>query len=269
MDINTLSAASPLAPQGAPSPDPTQQAAQNPSKISSLKPFKVEHVADSDPFPPDKSDMKDVRPLSQPEHNRVMKAFDTAIGWAQKVISALENPSDWSEKTKKLVSDLFPGGLQQPSERDALKTQLTHTLDGMQKLRDENASTLRAGSSEHHKGSTPSFISPETPDKIHFDRMYVSEKWLKDGSDNDLAAIVLHESSHIYANTDDNWKTRPNHSSPSDGKPSFLFDTKLSVPDPESGKSQGDFTFTNAVNNASTVEVATEVLAGVPFDSIK
>ena len=268
MTVNALSPASPAASQGTSSPDTAQHATKNPSDISSLKPFYVEHVTGSHPFLENEKENKDGRPLSQPEHNRVMKALGTAITWSQKAISALKNPSSWSGETKKLLSDLFPGGLQQPSDREALKTQLTYTLDGLKKLRDDNASTIRSMSSEHFLGLSLAMIDPETHDKIRFDRMYVSEKSLKDRSDDALAATVLHEASHTYADTSDNWKIRPNHSSPSDGKPSFSFDTHLSVPDPISGKSHGDLTFTNAVNNASTVEVATEVLAGVPFNSI-
>lgn len=231
---------------------PAQQDTQVSPNVSSLQPFQVEQTTEFHPFHPGQQ----VRPLSATEHGRVMTALHTSVNWLKKAIASLDQPSSWGTQARTLLSSLFPGGLQQSSERNALKAQLTHTLDGVQKQIDNDASTIGSATLERTVGESKRRIFPDhigRPDEVH-----ISNTWLRDGTDVDLAGTVMHEASHVYANTVDNWYNGKLTGSP----PGFSHSTANVL------SSVTDFTFTNAVNNASTVQLAVEALAEVPFEAM-
>ncbi|GLQ49622.1 hypothetical protein GCM10010872_10710 [Dyella flava] len=115
----------------------------------------------------------------------------------------------------------------------------------------------------------------------NLDEIHISEQWLQRSTDEDLTGTITHEASHIYANTADNKynipydppaferlgafsSSNPTKARQMSSKPS---PTMGHPPASDFGDSNG-YTFTKAVNNASTLEYATQVLASVPpFDS--
>jgi hypothetical protein len=261
MSVNTLPSTTASLP-AFPSSGSVQQGNQNSLNVSSLKPFQVIPTPGLHAFA---SGKYAVRALSATEHGRVMQALQTSVAWLNKAITTLQSPSSWSSQTRKLLSSLFPGGLQTPAERNALQAQLTHTLGGVKKCIDSDASTIASAELENfatlvrtaESTRLKNLADPSHPNRSN--EMHISSKWLREATDTDLAGTVTHEASHIYANTDDNWYTLK-----CDGQSQgFYNDTTETTSKPH------DFTFTNAVNNAGTVQLATEVLAGVSFDAMQ
>jgi hypothetical protein len=261
MSISSLPSSS-ASSQTFPGSDSVQRDAQNSPNVSSLQPFQVIPTPGLHAFA--KGNYA-VRPLSAAEHGRVMRALQTSAEWLNSAIKALQSPSSWSSQTSKLLSSLFPGGLQSPAERNALQAQLTHTLGGVEKFIASDASTIASGELENFATlfrPAESTRLTNLADRDHPNRlneMHISSSWLREATDTDLAGTVTHEASHIYANTDDNW-----YALKRDGQSQSFYNNTI-----ETKSKSSDFTFSNAVNNAGTVQLATEVLAGVPFDEMR
>lgn len=244
------------------SSDSLQQETRNSLNVSSLQPFQVIPTSGLHAFAGGKYA---VHPLSATEHGRVMQALQTSAGWLNKAMQALRSPSSWSAQTSKLLANLFPGGLQAPAERNALQSQLAHTLDGVQKIIASDGSTVASAELENfatlfrpaESTRLGNVADPSHPHRLN--EMHIASSWLRQATDTDLAGTVTHEASHIYANTADNWYTLKR-----DGQSQEFYNDTT-----ETTSRSNDFTFTNAVNNAGTVQLATEVLADVPFDEMR
>ncbi|RDS79890.1 hypothetical protein DWU98_15725 [Dyella monticola] len=255
MDTRTLSSSSLVTTQIAHPPNNNTSLADT-STATPIQPASIEHGTPLHAFFKDES----VQPLSTAERGRVVTALKTGIAWVKQAIAALSKP--FSKETKELVSELIPGSLENPSDRKMLENQLSHTLDGMQTMLDRQASNV--GSSAEMPGYN-ALTNRKTG------QMHISSEYLSDASDGSLAATLVHEASHAYANTDDNWVVAPHTPSKWESFKSMFSSTappkfdRAAAP----GKEQASYTAPNAMDNAYTVQYTTEVLAGRPYDSLE
>lgn len=255
MDIVTLSSSPAIAPPPL-HPSDNGTVSTHASETGSVQPVSIEH---NDPFHPFYKG-ETVQPLSQAERSRVTTALKTGIDWLKQAISSLSKP--FSEETKGLLSELIPGGLQTEADKDMLKNKLIQTMTSMQKMLDDGASNVCSAMNIPGVAAVTSKNSGQ---------MHISKDSLSNKSDTALAAILLHEASHAYAKTDDNWLLTRHTTTNWDRLKSLL----SSKPTPRfeqaapTGGIVAPFTFTNSVNNAYTVQYATEVLAARSYDSLE
>jgi hypothetical protein len=191
---------------------------------------------------------------------RVTTALKTGIAWLEQAISSLSKP--FSQETKELLSSLIPGGLQTEADKEVLKNKLTQTMTGMQKMRDDGASNV---CSAMNIPGVAAVTSKNTG------QMHISRESLADKSDTALAAVLVHEASHAYAKTDDNWVLTPHATTNWDRLKGLLSSAPTARFDQTApnGGVAAPFTFENSVNNAYTVQYAVEVLAGRSYGALE
>lgn len=191
------------------------------------------------------------RPLNAEEHSRVMGAVKKAVNWLKSAISKLGKPETWTSWTKRALSELIPGGLNSSSDRKAFSDRLTYLLSDLERVQRSGASNISAGDD----------LNGAVADAHLFDDIHISTHSLKTATPDALAAMLIHEDSHLSIRSADNWYVKPevdNANSPSSDRPYF-----------SNFKQEKEFTAANALDNAATIQMATQVLADRPLASMK
>jgi hypothetical protein len=256
MGITTLSSSPATAQISVHPPDGGTPSTRAAADANSVRPASIEHNAAFHPFYKGET----IQPLSQAERARVTTALKTGIAWLEQAISSLSKP--FSQETKELLSSLIPGGLQTEADKEVLKNKLIQTMTGMQKMRDDGASNV---CSAMNIPGVAAVTSKNTG------QMHISRESLADKSDTALAAVLVHEASHAYAKTDDNWVLTPHATTNWDRLKGLLSSAPTARFDQAApnGGVAAPFTFENSVNNAYTVQYAVEVLAGRSYDALE
>lgn len=256
MDTSALSSSSLATPPIAHPPNDNTSSAET-TAATPIQPTSVESSTVFHPFIKDET----VQPLTAPERGRVVSALKTGITWIKQAIAALAKP--FSKETQDLMYQLIPDGLMSPLDRAKFKGELTRTMDGMQKMVDQQASNVGTSEKMHSYAGITDLDTGE---------MHLSSEFLANENDQRLTSLLIHEASHAYAKTKDNWKVTP-HGPPTtwdsiktwfSKKPAPKFDKTYPI-----GKDMAPFTTDNAIENSYTLQYSTEILAGHPYESLK
>jgi hypothetical protein len=180
---------------------------------------------------------------------KLMQANDMAINNVRQAMMDLNRP--WGPQLQQKMMQLYGQGAFTREGRDAISKVMGDTLRGLEYTRSVGGANLSIYNfARDVPGNNPNGAVAGGNGRGGVD---FSTGYVRDSSMPTLSNLMTHEMSHIYASTHDNWYLNGNYTR----LPTYQSGGQVQNVGP------APFTFSNAVNNAATLENAVPVLANM------